>query len=207
MRVRRLHPRIDGDLDAREHRRRRLARQAMARRVPRGHRRGERQQQRLHLVLAIDAARDAGHAGDVVVVVDPVGRVHGRARVAEGIPRRGEPRRDVVVVGREPVRIRIARDAILEVRPVLVLVAQPRLDRQPIGQPPVVLHEQRQIACSRTAPWSRHSPARRPRAARARAPGCSTPAPAARLESPAAAGRCSVRRNAAAATASCDRRS
>ena len=77
--------------------------------------------------LAVDAARDAGDAGDLVVVEDPVGRVDGRARVADRIPRHGEPRRDVVAVVRELVRIRVARDAVLDVGPELILIAQAQL--------------------------------------------------------------------------------
>ena len=143
MRVRRLEPRIDRDHEARI-RARRLW-QPAARRVPRADRRRQRRHERAHAIAAVDAFRDAGDAGDEVVVIQPVRAVNRRLSIADRIPHEAQPRRDVVPVARERVRRRVAGHVVGDVGPHLHLIPHAELRRQPRRDAPVVLREQRKV--------------------------------------------------------------
>ena len=74
----------------------------------RGERGWEGPHQRTHVVVAIQQIRDAGDARDVVLEEQSVGAVNDGLAFAARVPRDRRARRDVVAVGRERERARIA---------------------------------------------------------------------------------------------------
>ena len=166
-------PGIDRDDEARERPAARF-RQPVARRVPRGDRRGEsRRRASARRAAPLTMSVMPASAGDVVVVEDAVGRVHRRlaCRRTDPTTRRRRGAMLLLSLGNE-YGVGHARRGHTVVRPELILVAHAELQRQVVGQAPVVLREEREVAVAVRWPTTCRSPECRRRAGRARAPGC-----------------------------------